>query len=159
MATPLEALESSSLLVGLSSEEIESLLAISEQRAYSAPDLIVAEGTPSDCLFILRDGSVVIEKENAGNPVALATFAEMGEFFGEMSLIDIMPRSANIRAEKDVEVLSFPKKALVYSIGQCNILPTNLIIGDVAHGSNGTTRIVRVTEVGGMASMEERPVA
>ena len=47
----------------------------------------------------------------------------------------------------------------VYSIGQCNILPTNLIIGDVAHGSNGTTRIVRVTEVGGMASMEERPVA
>ena len=51
------------------------------------------------------------------------------------------------------------KAVTVYSIGQCNILPTNLIIGDVAHGSNGTTRIVRVTEVGGMASMEERPVA
>ena len=47
----------------------------------------------------------------------------------------------------------------VYSIGQGNILHTNLIIGDVAHGSDGTTRIVRVTEVGGMASMEERPVA
>ena len=112
MATPLEALESSSLLVGLSSEEIESLLTISEMRTYSAPDLIVAEGTPSDCLFILRDGSVVIEKENAGNPVALATFSEMGDFFGEMSLIDIMPRSANIRAERDLEVLAFPKKAL-----------------------------------------------
>ena len=53
----------------------------------------------------------------------------------------------------------FFEKGAVYSIGQCNILPTNLIIGDVAHGSNGTTRIVRVTEVGGMASMEERPVA
>ena len=51
------------------------------------------------------------------------------------------------------------KKATVYSIGQCNILHTNLIIGDVAHGSDGTTRIVRATEVGGMASMEERPVA
>ena len=54
---------------------------------------------------------------------------------------------------------SLAKKAVVYSIGQCNILPTNLIIGDVAHGSDGTTRIVRVTEVGDMASMEERPVA
>ena len=112
MATPLDALKASSLVVGLSSEEIESLLAICEQRTYTAPNLIVAEGTPSDCLFILRDGSVVIEKENAGSPVPLATFSEMGDFFGEMSLIDIMPRSANIRAERDAEILAFPKKEL-----------------------------------------------
>ena len=112
MATPLEALNASSLLVGLSSEEIEALLAICDDRTYSAPNLIVAEGTPSDCLFILRDGSVVIEKENAGSPVVLATFSELGDFFGEMSLIDILPRSANIRAEQDVEILAFPKKEL-----------------------------------------------
>ena len=62
-------------------------------------------------------------------------------------------------ADRGAVYVVFLKKGLVYSIGQCNILPTNLIIGDVAHGSNGTTRIVRVTEVGGMASMEERPVA
>jgi CRP/FNR family cyclic AMP-dependent transcriptional regulator len=112
MVTPLEALKASSLLVGLSSEEIEALLAISEQRTCSAPALIVAEGTPSDCLFILLDGSVVIEKENAGSPVVLATFTQNGDFFGEMSLIDIMPRSANIRAREDVQILAFPKKEL-----------------------------------------------
>lgn len=42
----------------------------------------------------------------------LASFAEPGDFFGEMSLIDIMPRSADIRAPESVVVLAFPKKEL-----------------------------------------------
>ena len=44
--------------------------------------------------------------------MALATLGDRGDFFGEMSLIDILPRSANIRTVGQVEILAFHKRGL-----------------------------------------------
>ncbi len=59
-----------------------------------------------------------------------------------------------LREEKEIL-----KKAAVDSIGQCNIIRSIPIKGDVADGSDGKTRTVRVAENGGVAAMEERSVA
>lgn len=105
-------LAGSPLLVGLSKEEFQALLALGESRQHAAGEIIVQEGTASDCLFVLESGSVQVEREAGGRRVALATLDEEGDFFGEMSLIDILPRSANIRATVDSRILAFPKKQL-----------------------------------------------
>jgi len=104
--------QESPLLMGLSAEEASDLLAIAEQRSYETDVLIVGEGTTSDCLFILDDGAVRVEKQDGANSVLLATIDQRGDFFGEMSLIDILPRSANIHAARDSRILAFPKREL-----------------------------------------------
>ena len=53
-----------------------------------------------------------VEREAGGRRITLARLDEPGDFFGEMSLIDILPRSADIRAVVDPRVLAFPKKQL-----------------------------------------------
>jgi len=102
----------SPLLVGLTDEDAADLIGIGEPRSYGAGHLVVEEGTSSDFLFILEEGAVRVEKQDGGNPVLLAVLNQPGDFFGEMSLIDILPRSADIRAECDSRVLAFPKKEL-----------------------------------------------
>lgn len=112
MSSDQEVVGTSPLLVGLSAEEAGALLGIAEAREYADSERIVAEGSSSDCLFILAEGAVRVEKGAADGVVVLATLQEQGDFFGEMSLIDIMPRSADIRAQGRVRVLAFPKKQL-----------------------------------------------
>jgi hypothetical protein len=65
-------------------------------------------------------------------------------------------RSELRRVEEERDIL---EKAAVHSIGECNIIRSIPTQGDVAIGSDGTTRTFRVTEGGSMATMEERPVA
>jgi CRP-like cAMP-binding protein len=102
----------SPLLVGLSTDELRALLDIGEHRRHAAGELIVQEGSSSDCLFVLEAGAVQVEREAQGQTVVLAKLDEPGDFFGEMSLIDILPRSADIRAIVDCQILAFPKKQL-----------------------------------------------
>ena len=112
MSPPEDVLQASPLLLGLSAEELQVLLGIAELRTYGAGELIVEEGTASDCLFILRQGAVQVEKGMGAAPVVLAVLQDNGDFFGEMSLIDIMPCSATICAQGDAEIFAFPKKSL-----------------------------------------------
>ena len=110
----MELLKTSPLLLGLNPEELQALVEASEMRAHRTGELIVSEGQTSDCLFILKRGAVHIEKggETAAVVVVLAVLEQEGDFFGEMSLIDIMPRSADVRAREHTELLAVPKRAL-----------------------------------------------
>ena len=107
-----EILSISPLLLGLAPEDVRGLLEIAELRSYETNQLVVEEGSPSDCLFILKEGEVQVEKEGAEVAVILATFSQAGDFFGEMSLIDILPRSAHIRTCGPAAIWAFPKKEL-----------------------------------------------
>ena len=66
----------------------------------------------SECFFVLEEGAVQVEREAGGRRITLAWLDEPGDFFGEMSSIDILPSSADIRAVVDTRLLAFPKKQL-----------------------------------------------
>ena len=102
----------SPLLLGLMEQELVALFAFADRQAYQTGDLIVREGAPSDCLYILVSGVLEVVRMSEGNTVVLATLTEAGSFFGEMSLVDILPRSADIRAKTHAEILAFPKRDL-----------------------------------------------
>ena len=114
MMTDVELLRHSPLLAGLTPDEAVALVEIAEARTYADGDTLVEEGAESDSLFILKNGSLNVEKrrENGEGAVTLTTLGDPGDFFGEMSLIDNMPRSADIRASGPAEALAFPKRQL-----------------------------------------------
>ena len=112
MSPELEVLSASPLMHGMGEDELSALLLTAERRIYEPGDPIVEEGTSSDCLFVLADGTVEVVKGDGDQAVILNTLEERGDFFGEMSLIDILPRSANVYGGGEAKILAFPKQVL-----------------------------------------------
>ena len=62
MVSGVEALDSSPLMNGMGEDELSALLRTAEERAYNVGECIIEEGKPSDCLYILVAGGVVVTK-------------------------------------------------------------------------------------------------
>ena len=99
------------LFRNLDLEERARILVIGEPRCYREEQVIFREGEPGDGLFILISGSVRISKRSATGEEALAIL-EPGAFFGEMALIDFLPRAADAIANATTDVFFIPLPAL-----------------------------------------------
>ena len=98
-----ESLAALPLFAGLGSGELDRLAAKMLVTRYSAGDTIVEQGGPGDRFFAIVDGSVeVVRRLDDGVEVLLAELG-VGDFFGEMALLDRAPRSATVRALSPVE--------------------------------------------------------
>lgn len=64
---------------------------------YENGDLIFSEGDTGREMYIVQSGAVEIRK-TCGNGKVLLARLEKGEFFGEMSLLESLPRSASAHA-------------------------------------------------------------
>ncbi|HEX9604352.1 MAG TPA: cyclic nucleotide-binding domain-containing protein [Myxococcales bacterium] len=74
-------------------------------RRYGAGEQILKEGEPGRSFFVIVEGKVRIWKKLPdGEELQLATLGE-GAFFGEMALLSGAPRTANVSAEEDTELL------------------------------------------------------
>ena len=75
-----------------------ALEALFKERMFGRDDFIVSKESSGDSLFVVTEGrvKVVLYGQN-GREVILSTF-KPGDFFGEMSLLDNQPRSANVIA-------------------------------------------------------------
>jgi CRP-like cAMP-binding protein len=71
---------------------------------HSMGDIIFSEGEIGNDMFILQAGTVELIKTIAGETKVLATL-EKGDFFGEMSVLEDLPRTATARAKTDIEVV------------------------------------------------------
>jgi len=72
---------------------------------------IVREGDSASSMFAIVQGSVNIERLEAGANVSLATMGE-GDFFGEMGLISDAPRLATVRAREEAALLEVMRDRL-----------------------------------------------
>ena len=72
--------------------------------SYTAGDLIFQEGDLGTEMFIIQEGEVDIVKHLNGESHNLSHL-EKGDFFGEMAVLDSVPRTADAVAATDVRVL------------------------------------------------------
>ena len=72
--------------------------------AFPAGATIYSEGEIGTEMFTIQSGTVEIVKSLAGEARVLATM-EKGDFFGEMSLLEDLPRATTARARTDVELV------------------------------------------------------
>lgn len=72
--------------------------------SYRKGDLIFNEGELGSEMFIIQSGKIRIFKTIDGYDQTLAVL-EKGDFFGEMSVLEGMPRSASAEAEQDCELI------------------------------------------------------
>jgi CRP-like cAMP-binding protein len=94
-----------SLLVGLSSKQLEDVSARLRPVKYRSGEVILTEGTPGDVMYLIEWGRVEVLSKTDGRSRVLAVLGE-GDFFGEMALLTGNTRSATVRAVTDVDLLA-----------------------------------------------------
>jgi hypothetical protein len=72
-------------------------------RQYAPGEAIIRENEPGECAYIIEKGRAEITKEKGGKPAHIA-FLETGMTFGEMSMVDDLPRSATVTAVEETVV-------------------------------------------------------
>ncbi len=73
-------------------------------------DNIIEEGNLGDCAYIIEAGSVEVSKLSPHGDKHILGILEKSEIFGEMGLIDGLPRSATVKALEDCIVSVFSKE-------------------------------------------------
>ena len=106
-----ERLNLVSIFAPLSDEEIERLANASTLRVYAPGEAIVRQGQEGNSMFVIIRGSVKVQIPEEGYQKTLNTLGE-NDFFGEMSLLTGEPRSANVIAVTETEVLRIDKNGL-----------------------------------------------
>ncbi len=80
---------------------------------YSPGNIVITEGTLGDTLYIISEGSVEVVKNLDEPGEIILDNLKKGEIFGEMSIIESVPRSATVRAlEEPTRVYALHKSDL-----------------------------------------------
>lgn len=78
-------------------------------KQYAPGNVIISEYEPGDCFYLIQSGNVQLVKCVNGSRKNL-DILKVGEFFGEMAILDNSPRSATCVAIGDVKCLEFNKE-------------------------------------------------
>jgi CRP-like cAMP-binding protein/Fe-S-cluster-containing hydrogenase component 2/thioredoxin reductase len=89
---------------GLIPDDLVEVLETAEVKSVRAGEAIISEGEQGIDIYVIRQGSMVVEKSIGGRPVFLS-YLPAGSYVGEMALIDGGPRTATVRAAIKSEVI------------------------------------------------------
>jgi len=110
MMTNLELLQKTMLFKGSSTEELELVLGLFQERQIKPNATIFTEKMPADALYIVKSGTVRITMmAGEGEEIGLLLL-KAGEFFGELALIQPDERLVNARAETSADLLLLTRK-------------------------------------------------
>ena len=92
---------------GLTPADLSDVVASAEVVDVKAGQAIMNEGEIGDELFIIRSGSMIVEKQVGGKQVFLS-YVPAGSYSGEMALLAGGPRTATVKAAIRSQVVRLP---------------------------------------------------
>ena len=84
-------------------------------RQYEDREVIVRQGEPGDCMYVVQQGQVEAIAQADGRETFLRTIGP-NDFFGEMALFGTERRSCTVRARGKARVLTVDKKNFLAGI-------------------------------------------
>ncbi len=122
----------------LKGKHVAMLMKLVHQRSYQPNEYIFVEGDPGLGIYFIESGKVRITKEIKNNVEETLAELSEGDFFGELSAVDEMPRSASAMAltetkvgvifkpDLDEFIEKFPKEGIHILRGLAKIISTRL---------------------------------
>jgi CRP-like cAMP-binding protein len=109
-AETFDAIRGSVMLQGMNDRDFSCLAEFCEDRQMAEGTTVFIENMPGESLFLIRQGKIRISRMFAeGDEKTLAVLGPM-DIFGEMAVIDGLPRSATARVAENAELISLKKK-------------------------------------------------
>jgi CRP-like cAMP-binding protein len=108
----LELLAKVHMFEGLRPAHLKRIAGIGSREKYEPGATIFSEGAVGDRMYLILSGAVRISREVAGMGEEALAVLRPGNHFGEMSLIDDSPRSADAKAHEASELFVIRKEEL-----------------------------------------------
>ena len=101
------------LFAGLDADLLRRLAALSETMTLARGDVLFYQGDEGDALYGIFDGSIRICLTSPDGKEYTINLMESGDVFGEIALLDGLPRTADARAGRDSRLLRIPRRAFL----------------------------------------------
>ena len=88
----------------LSREQLEKLASEQDEQTYAEGEQIIYQGEPGTSMFIITEGEVTVSVKAPEKERVQLRRLQVGEYFGEMSLMTGEPRSATVTAIAETRV-------------------------------------------------------
>lgn len=109
-AENFHAIRGSSMLQGLNDADFSRLAEFCEERQMAEGTTVFIENMPGESLFLVRKGTIRISKMFAEGDEKTLVVLGPEDIFGEMAVVDGLPRSATARVAEDAELISLKKQ-------------------------------------------------
>lgn len=127
MATDIDILRNNGLFNELNDEELTALAKLTQTRTFLKNSLILCEGDTSNAMYIIQKGKVNITVTNEDGKEMILSTLQAGDNFGELSLLDEAPRSANAVALEKCELIVLHKAEFVQLLTQNSTIALAII--------------------------------
>jgi len=88
----------------LDTSKLKLLAFTSEMVNYADGETIFCQGDSADCAYVIMDGGVDVISETESGPIVAITLRQ-NQLFGEMALLNNVPRVATMKANGDLVVM------------------------------------------------------
>lgn len=110
----------------LEPKEVMEIIHIIEDLKYGPGHTIFSEGDSGDAWYALYSGEVEVLKQSDNGEKTIKTL-DPGSCFGEIAVLDGLPRSASIRTTKETLVLRMPQGKFKELIDKDQLIAYKLI--------------------------------
>jgi small-conductance mechanosensitive channel len=107
----IERLSAVDIFAPLSIEQMAQLAASSASHVFAPGEIVIRAGDEGSSMFVVHSGRVSVQISDNGKPRTVAVLND-GDFFGEMALFTGEPRTANVLALEETEVLEIGYQAM-----------------------------------------------
>jgi CRP/FNR family transcriptional regulator, cyclic AMP receptor protein len=104
------------MFADLSRDDLECLASLVQYRRFQKGAFIVSRGEMGTCMYLLASGRVKVSLASSEGRELVLNHLEAPAHFGEMALVDALPRTADVIATADVEVFSLDGKDLAEAV-------------------------------------------
>ncbi len=115
---------------GLDDAQLDRLVAMLTERHFARGENVFREGDQGRAMFIVQAGDLLVCKTgNSGRAVRMSRLGP-GDFFGEMTLIAMQPRSATIVVETPATLYELTVQSL-YAYYKADVHGYAMILGNI----------------------------
>ena len=105
-------LRETDLLRSVPADDLQALAAASRLRTFRRGQVVFTTGDPSDTLIVVVSGRVKVVVRSADGGELTLTIIKPGGVFGEISVADSGPRSADAETLEECQLLLIPREAV-----------------------------------------------
>src|SRR5207247_6704140 len=125
------------ILASLTDDQLERFAAFMEVERVPQWSVIVKQGERGDTMYLILEGELRVRINVAGKETILATLT-IGEFFGDISLFNQGPRSADVVANTDSTLVKISSSSIEQLAKEAPEIATRFLL---AVGKTLTARI------------------
>src|SRR5437773_10194859 len=115
-------------LAGMEERQLESFIQYMEVDSIQQFAEVFRRGQPSDAMYFVLEGELRARVLVDGKETTLSTMTA-GDFFGEISLLDHGPRSADVVANRDSRLLKISAAAVEKVMGEARAPAASFLHG------------------------------